>query len=328
MSERPPFEAIESLVFFGTPAFAVPSLQALCDVGRRPRLVVSQPARPVGRRQEVVDPPVAAWARRAGLDVVQPEKTRTPSFRKAIEELEPDLCVVVAYGELLTRRMLEVPRLGFVNVHASLLPRYRGAAPIQAAIANGDRVTGVTTMQLEPGLDTGPMLLRKETRIGRRETAEELSFRLAELGADLLVETVDRLEFDLITPEPQDHEAASYAPRLSREDGVVAWSLTADELYDRWRAYTPWPGVTVEWEGERLKLIEVVPAPAGSGGRSSEAGSVLGIEGKSLLMACGGGTVLAVRTVQRPGRRPVSGAEFARSVEAARPSESTDDSEE
>ncbi len=289
----------------------MPSLQTLCSVGRRPRLVVSQPARPVGREQELQDPPVAAWAKAAGLEVVQPEKVNTRRFRESIAEFEPDLGVVVAYGAILSPRLLEVPRLGFVNVHASLLPKYRGAAPIQAAIANGDTVTGVTIMQVEPSLDSGPILLSKELAIERNETTEQLAPRLAELGAELLVETLDRLEFDLLEPIAQDEALATYAPKLTKADGEAQWSLPATELFNRLRAYTPWPGLTVIWGEERVKLLEILPILDPG---DEEPGTILGTEGVAVMVRCGGGTAVAVRGVQRPGRTPVTGVEFARAV--------------
>ncbi|MDH3404805.1 MAG: formyltransferase family protein, partial [Acidobacteriota bacterium] len=197
----------------------------MCAAGYRPRLVVSQPARPAGRGRRVQDPPLAAWARTAGLDVAQPAKVNTRRFRESIAALAPDLGVVVAYGAILTRQLLAVPRLGFVNVHASLLPRYRGAAPIQAAIAAGDGTTGVTTMRMEPGLDSGPVLLQREVPILPRETAGELAPRLAAAGAELLVETLRGLERGGVEPRPQDPAAASYAPKLTKADGEVDWGL-------------------------------------------------------------------------------------------------------
>ncbi len=250
---------------------------------------------------------MVAWARAAGLEVLQPERANTRRFRETIAALEPDLGVVVAYGEILTRRLLAVPRLGFVNVHASLLPAYRGAAPIQAAIANGDTVTGVSILQVEPELDSGPLLASKELAIEPGETSEELTPRMAELGAALLVETVDRLEFGLVEPQPQDDAAATYAPKLSREDGEVSWEMPATELHDRLRAYTPWPGVTVEWGGERVKLRSLVPVELPG---SEPPGTLLAVEGVAALVRCGGGTAVAVRGVQRPGRTAVTGAEF------------------
>jgi methionyl-tRNA formyltransferase len=252
---------------------------------------------------------VVIWARDHGLEVIQPAGARTPDFRRAIEAFAPDLGVVVAYGEILTRQLLGVPRLGFVNVHASLLPRYRGAAPIQAAIAAGDRVTGVTTMQLEPGLDSGPLLLAREVAIGRHDTAADLSPRLAAAGAELLIETLGRLEQGDLEPRPQKDAEATYAPRLTREDGRIEWRLTAGEIENRLRAYTPWPGLVADLGGESVKLLALEPREHAG---DEVPGTVLAIDGTAAIVRCGGGTALAVERVQRPGRRPVTGAELVR----------------
>lgn len=290
----------------------MPSLQALCAAGRRPLRVISQPARAVGRGQQVQDPPVAAWAKIAGLEIEQPEKINGRKFRESIEALEPDLCVVVAYGAILTRQLLDVPRLGFINVHASLLPKYRGAAPIQAAIAAGDTEAGVTIMQIEPGLDSGLMLLSRTVPIRRSETTADLGPKLAEAGADLLVDAISRLEFGLIDPEPQDERAATYAPKLTKADGLVSWNLPANEISNRLRAFTPWPGLRAELGGVEVKLLELyVVEIAGD----EEPGTILGTEGMAALVRCGDATAAAIRRAQRPGRRPVAGAELIRSFE-------------
>ncbi|MCZ6727964.1 MAG: methionyl-tRNA formyltransferase [Acidobacteria bacterium] len=303
---------MERVAFFGTPEFAVPALDALCESGRRPLLVVSQPARPAGRGRELRDPPVASWAKARGLEVVQPAKTRTRRFRQSIEALDLDLAVVAAYGEILTPQLLTAPRFGFVNVHASLLPRYRGAAPIQAAIAAGDEVTGVTIMQVESGLDSGPILLRREVAIVPDETTAELAPRLARAGAALLLATLDRLEVGDLVPHPQDSRLATYAPRLVRRDGIVDWSRTAGALYDLLRAYRPWPGLTAELEGETIKLLAFQPLASVEG--EIRIGRVLGTEADAVIVGCGSGTALRLELVQRPGRGPVSGAEWARSL--------------
>lgn len=290
----------------------MPSLQALCAAGRRPERVISQPARAAGRGQQVQDPPVAAWAKIAGLEVEQPEKINGRKFRESIEALEPDLCVVVAYGAILTRQLLDVPRLGFINVHASLLPRYRGAAPIQAAIVAGDSEAGVTIMQIEPGLDSGLMLLSRTVPIRRSETTADLGPKLAEVGAELLVDAISRLEFGLIDPEPQDERAATYAPKLTKADGLVTWNLPANEISNRLRAYTPWPGLRAELGGVEVKLLELyVVEIAGD----EKPGTILGTEGMAALVRCGDATAVAIRRAQRPGRRPVAGAELVRSFE-------------
>lgn len=299
---------ISRLVFFGTPDFAVPTLRALVAAGRAPRLVVVQPSRPVGRGQRVQAPPVARAAEELGLPLAQPAKVREPEFLQKLAEHRPDLAVVVAFGQIFPRSLLALPRLGCVNLHASLLPRWRGAAPIQAAIAAGDEETGVTTMQMEAGLDSGPILLEERTRIGERETAGELSARLAEAGAALVVRTVARLEAGDLVPRPQGEEGVTLAPRLTRESGRADWSLAAAALANRLRAFTPWPGCSASWRGEPVKLIAA--EPLASGPAEAEPGTVLGLEGGLLAVACGAGSRLGIRQLQKAGKRPVDAASF------------------
>lgn len=305
--------AIERILFFGTPDFAVPTLAALVEAGRPPVRVVTQPARPVGRGRKVQDPPVAAWAREHGIEVLQPAKVRDPTFLAQAGELAPDAAVVVAFGQIFPSALLRLPAHGCINLHASLLPRWRGAAPIQAAIAEGDARTGVTTMLMEEGLDTGPMLLREETEIGPEETAGELSQRLADMGGPLMVRTLEGLEQGGLAAQPQDHEAATYAPRLTRESGRVDWTLSARAIANRLRAYTPWPGLSAELRGEPAKLLRVEVlqdiAPAGAA-----PGTFLGLSGGLLAVACGEGTVLdvlGIAELQRPGRKPLRASDFA-----------------
>ena len=299
---------IERVAFFGTPDFALPTLQALHSAGRTPIVVVTQPDRPAGRGQETREGAVARWARAEGLRLAQPAKVRDEGFLREIAALELDLAVVAAFGQIFPQALLDLPRCGCVNVHASLLPRHRGAAPAQAAILAGDEVTGVSTMRMEAGLDTGPVLLQAATRLSGRETAGELLPRLAHLGAALLLETVARMGTGELEPRAQDEAAATLAPRLTRDDGRADWSLPAEELDRRLRGLTPWPGVTAQWRAAPLRLVAASPAEQ----RTEEApGTLLGARDGALLVAAGGGTVLALERVQRPGRRPVSGAEFA-----------------
>lgn len=300
-----PFERI---LFFGTPELAVPTLAALVAAGRPPVAVVTQPARPVGRGLKVIDPPVAAWARERGLPVIQPLKVRDPAFLAQAAELDPDVAVVVAFGQIFPPALLQLPKHGCVNLHASLLPRWRGAAPIQAAIAAGDPRTGVTTMLMEEGLDTGPMLLREETDIGPEESAGELSRRLAETGGRLMVRTLEVMERGEVVPRPQDEAEATYAPRLTRESGRVDWNLTAREISRRLRAFTPWPGLSAELRGEPVKLVrvEVLQEPS-----TAAPGTILGLREGRLAVACGGRTVLAISELQRPGRKPLRASDFA-----------------
>jgi methionyl-tRNA formyltransferase len=298
---------LDRILFFGTPDFAVPALAALVAAGRTPLRVVAQPARPAGRGGRPREPPVAAWARQRGLGVMQPERVRDPAFLEQAAALSPDLAVVVAFGQIFPRALLDLPRHGCVNLHASLLPRWRGAAPIQAAIAAGDARTGVTTMLMEEGLDAGPILLQAETEIGRGETAGELSRRLADLGAELTVRTLERLERGDLTPRPQPAAGVTYAPRLTRNSGRIDWRLGAGEIHDRLRAYTPWPGLTAELRGEPVKIVaaEVVDRDG-----DASPGTVLGLLGGRLAVACGGGTVLGLSELQRPGKRPLHAADF------------------
>jgi methionyl-tRNA formyltransferase len=304
---------LSRLVFFGTPAFAVPTLAALVAAGRTPACAVTQPARPAGRGGRIEEPPVARWAAAHGIPVLQPERVREPAFLAALGELAPAAAVVVAFGQIFPRDLLALPPLGCVNVHASLLPRYRGAAPIQAAIAAGETATGVTTMRMEAGLDSGPILLQEELAIGRRETAGELSQRLAEAGARLLVETLARLERGELVARPQDDALATYAPRLSRGSGEVDWSLSAAVLFARLRAHTPWPGMASTLRGRPVKLLW--GEPLGDPGRDAAGdvapGTVLAIGDGRIAVACGGATAFGIERLQRPGKPPRAAADFA-----------------
>jgi methionyl-tRNA formyltransferase len=301
------------ILFFGTPEFAVPALAALVEAGRAPVRVVTQPARPVGRGRRPQDPPVAAWAREHGLEVMQPERVRHPDFLAEAAALAPDVAVVVAFGQIFPRALLDLPRYGCINLHASLLPRWRGASPIQAAMAAGDARTGVATMKMEEGLDTGPVLLEEETEIGPDETAEELARRLAGMGGELMVRTLERLERGDLVPRPQSSEGVTYAPRLTRESGRVDWNLTAREIYDRLRAYTPWPGLTAELRGEPVKIVSARALEEGDDNASP--GTLLGLRDGLLAVACGGGDrkdrgVLGIAELQRPGKRALRAADF------------------
>ncbi len=310
--------ALSRIVFFGTPELAVPTLSALVAAGRTPVAAVTQPARPAGRGGRLAEPPVARAAREAGIPVLQPERVRAPEFLAAMRELAPDVAVVVAFGQIFPPELLALPPLGSINLHASLLPRHRGAAPIQAAIAAGERTTGATTMRMEAGLDSGPILLQSELAIGPRETAGELGSRLALLGARLTVETLEKLARGEIVPRPQDPSLATYAPRLTRASGTADWSLPAPALFDRLRAYTPWPGVASELRGQPVKVLwgEPLAAPAAPDAAPDAAppGTLLGLiageGGDRLAVACGGGTAFGIERLQRPGRPPRAAADF------------------
>lgn len=297
-------------LFFGTPEFSVPTLAALVEAGLAPRRVISQPARPVGRGRKLRDPPVAVWARDHGLEVMQPEKVRGKAFLAELRALEPDVAVVVAFGQIFRRPLLMLPRLGCVNLHASLLPRYRGAAPIQAAIAAGDRRTGVNTMVMEKGLDSGPILLQEELAIDPDETAAELSVRLAHTGAALMVRTLQDLAAGEVEPRPQSHGQATHAPMLRKSDGVVDWSWPAEEIYNRLRAYTPWPGLVSELRGKRLKILLGRALETGGDQAGADPGTIVGHSENRMLVACGGGTIFGLEKVQLAGKRPISAADY------------------
>ncbi len=300
------------LVFFGTPEFAVPTLAALATAGRAPACVVTQPSRPAGRGGRVEAPPVGRWAAAHGIPVLQPERVREPGFLAALRELAPDVAVVVAFGQIFPAELLALPRLGCVNLHASLLPRYRGAAPIQAAIAAGERTTGVTTMQMEAGLDSGPILRQEELAIGPRETAGELAPRLAALGARSLVETLALLAHGEIVPRRQDDALATYAPRLARQSGEADWSLPAAALFDRLRAFTPWPGMASTLGGRPVKILWGEPLAVAESDAADAAapGTVLAIGGGRIAVACGAGA-FGVERLQRAGKPPRTAADFA-----------------
>lgn len=301
--------ALERLVFFGTPEFAVPSLEALVAAGRPPVAVVTQPPRPSGRGRRLSEPPVARRARELGLEVRFVERVRAPDFLAEMAALAPDLAVVVAFGQIFPPALLDLPRLGCVNVHASLLPRWRGAAPIAAAIGAGDSETGVTTQRMEAGLDTGPVYAARSTLIGPEENRGELTGRLARLGAELLVETVAALERGTATARPQDAALATWAPKLA---GPVALDLAeaAATTARRVRAMTPEPGALLAVGGEALRVL-AARAVAESGSTAEPPGTVLGLEGAWLRVAAGGGSVLGLARLQRPGRSPVSGRDYA-----------------
>ena len=296
-------------VFFGTPQFAVPSLEALLGCAEVP-LVVTQPDRPVGRHSRPVRSPVAERAEKAGLEIAKPERLRgNKEFQTRIEQIAPDVGVVVAYGRILPAEILAMPRLGFVNVHASLLPRHRGAAPVQAALLAGDSETGVVTMRVVQELDAGPLFLARRVPIRPSDDAGLLSHRLSQEGAELLVETLRALERGALEPVPQRGEPTFSRP-LRREDGEVDWAVPAEEIARRLRAFSPWPGLYTFLGDERIKLLA---AEALASGPALAPGSLVQ-EGGKVMVGAGDGTALLLRRVQREGRTPVSAAEFARGL--------------
>jgi methionyl-tRNA formyltransferase len=303
------------LVFCGTPLFAVPTLDALLCAGHRIELVVTQPDRPVGRSQQLNAPPVKQTALAAGLPVTQPEKIRNnPEFRSQLEAIAPDAIVVVAYGRIVPPWMLALPRLGCINLHASLLPKYRGAAPIQWAVAMGDAFTGNTTMLLEEGLDTGPILLQQTVEIGADQTAVDLFDILARRGAPLVVETLAGLEDGSLRPQPQSHAFATFAPLLDREDGRIDFAArTATDLHNRWRGFQPWPGTFTVLDGKKLIVhrMTVANSPGQMESASAQPGQ-LHIEEHRLFVRCAEGTWLELIELQLEGKRRLAAAEFLR----------------
>ncbi len=298
------------IVFCGTPQFAVPSLQ---DLLAQPDFeiagVYTQPDRPRGRGQEISFSAVKEVALAAKLDVRQPAKVRMPEVEEHLRELAPDAVVIIAYGQIIPARLLSIPRLGWINLHASLLPKYRGAAPINWAIVNGETVTGNTTMRIDAGMDTGEMLLQQELRIGPDENAPELTARLAEAGAALMAETLRRLAKGDLAGRAQNPSEATLAPMLKREDGRIEWWRPATEIYNRMRGFAPWPGAYTEFRGETCHLWGK-PVP----GERAEAalGTIVAAGKDGFRVVCGEGSLLEVASVKQEGRKQVSAGEFLR----------------
>jgi methionyl-tRNA formyltransferase len=309
-----------NLVFCGTPRFAVPTLEALLAAGHEISLVVTQPDRPVGRTQEMVAPPVKQTAIAAGIPVTQPEKIRNNAeFRAHLEAIAPEAIVVVAYGRIIPPWMLALPRFGCINLHASLLPKYRGAAPIQWAVAMGETITGNTTMLLEEGLDTGPILMQHALIIHPEQTAADLFDEMALGGAPLVVETLAGLADGTINPQPQDHSRLTLAPLLDREDGRMDFAAhTAAELKNRWRGFQPWPGAFTTLDGKKLIVHHMDVATGvdiGASG-SPEPGRIL-IEDDRLVVACATNTWLELIELQLEGKRRLPAADFLRGASLA-----------
>jgi methionyl-tRNA formyltransferase len=294
------------LVFLGTPQFAVPTLERVLGAGHELLAVYTQPDRPKGRDHGLAASPVKQAALRRGLAVRQPERIKQPEVIAELAALRPEAMVVVGYGQIIPRSIIEIPPYGIVNVHASLLPRYRGAAPVQWSIASGESATGVTTMRIDAGLDTGDILLAAETPIGPEETAVELAERLARLGADLLVETLDGLRAGNIQPRRQDHALATHAPILRKEHGRIDWNLTAREVYNRVRGFVPWPGAYTGFRGQRLHIWKACLAQA----LEAATPGLLRPAGRRLLAGCGDGAWLELIEVQLEGKNKVPADAF------------------
>lgn len=290
------------VVFFGTPDFAVPTLDRLLSSTHEVVLVVSRPDKAVGRKQIVTSPPVVEVALERGLDVLQPVNLKGKEVAEKTVECGADVAVVVAYGKLIPAPLLDIPRFGFVNLHPSLLPRHRGPSPIQWALVCGDRATGVTTIQLDEGMDTGPILLQERVQIDSRETAAVLGPRLSKIGADLVVETLDKLEAGSISPRPQPADGANTTPMLRRNFAKVDWSMPARQLVNRLRGFTPWPGLYTKFRGGRMKIFgleEVEPAPRGD----EKHGTVIEATAGGIVVRSGKSTAVRITEVQREGRR-------------------------
>jgi len=294
-------------VFMGTPEFALATLQGLIEAGLNLCAVYTQPDRPKGRGNKLTPPPVKELALRHSIPVYQPLKLRQPEVVAELRALQPDLIVVVAYGQILPKSALEIPRYGCINVHASLLPRYRGAAPINKAIIDGETVTGVTTMNMDVGLDTGAMLVKKSLAIGPEETTGELHDRLALLGREAMEETLRLLCAGTLVAEPQHDALSNYAPMLKKEDGLIDWSRSAEAIHNQVRGLDPWPGAYTLLDGEVLKLART-RAQAAPGG---EPGAILTAGAAGVEIACGSGSLL-VRELQLPGKKRLPAAEFLR----------------
>ena len=302
------------IVFCGTPGFAVPSLRRLAE---RPEFsveaVITQPDRPRGRGGHVSASPVKEAALELGLHDYQPESIKSESSQDFLKRLVPDAVVIIAYGQIIPARLLNIPRLGWLNVHGSLLPKYRGAAPIHWAIANGETVTGLTTMQINAGMDTGPTLLRSEVAIGTDETSPELAARLSVIAADLIVQTLLQFDRGEIAPTPQDETGVSYAPILKKEDGRVNWAQNAQQIYNRMRGFTPWPGSYSTFRGQTCHLWGrpgAIPEAEPSAKTHKEPGGIIAA-GKEIYVACAERTFLRLESVQLEARKKLTAREFA-----------------
>ena len=299
------------IVFMGTPEFACPTLQMLFDRGEDVIAVVTQPDRPKGRGQRLTPPPVKALAGQHGVPVLQPVKVRAPEVIAAIQELHPDLIVVIAFGQILPKALLDIPPKGCINVHASLLPRYRGAAPLNWCIVNGETETGITTMLMDVGLDTGDMLVKKAIPIDPDEDAQSLHDRLALLGATAMEETLDLLADDLLVPEKQDDSLTNYAPMMKKEDGLIDWGKEPRVIKNLVRGFTPWPGAFTTLEEKTLKICRVR-----EGEGHGAPGTILMADRNGMEVACGSGS-LFIEELQLEGRKRLPVQEFLAGVKIA-----------
>lgn len=294
-------------VFMGTPEFALATFQGLIDFGLDLVGVYTQPDRPKGRGKKLAAPPVKELTLKHGIPVFQPQKLREPAVVEQLKELQPDLIVVVAYGQILPKAVLDIPQYGCINVHASLLPKYRGAAPINKAIIDGETETGVTTMYMDVGLDTGDMLVKRRLNIGENETAGELHDRMALTGREAMEETLKLLCAGTLVAEKQDDELTCYAPMLKKEDGLIDWTQAAEQVHNLVRGLDPWPGAYTRLDGEVLKIAGTSVAAAEAG----EQGTVLQADATGVRVACGTGT-LVIGQLQLPGKKKLPAGDFLR----------------
>jgi methionyl-tRNA formyltransferase len=296
------------LLFCGTPQFAVPTLKhLLAQPDFEALAAITQPDRPRDRGHKISFSPIKEAAQAAKLPVHQPETIRAPEIQELLQSYSPDFIVIIAYGQIIPARLLPIPQHGWINLHASLLPKYRGAAPINWAIVNGETRTGITTMRIDAGMDTGEILLQREFEIGAIETAPDLSTRLSEAGALLMAETLRGLAAGKINPRRQDHSQASLAPMLKRDDGLIDWNLTAKEIHNRMRGFAPWPGSHSIFRGHSCHLSG---EPVSNKKGDAPPGTLL-LEGQELLAVCGGATLLRLLAVKLEGRKRVFASEFA-----------------
>ncbi|MDC8450032.1 MAG: methionyl-tRNA formyltransferase [Nitrospira sp.] len=294
------------IVFMGTPEFAVPSLEAIFRSDNQVVGVVTQPDRPKGRGQQLVSPPVKLVAERTGIPILQPLKIRTPEFLQALSAWQPDLIVVTAFGRILHAPILQLPPRGCVNVHGSLLPKYRGAAPVQWAVINGETETGITTMLMDEGMDTGPMLLQEKLEIFPDDTAGTLASRLAELGGRLLLDTLMQLKAGTLTPKKQDDGQATLAPILKKEDGLIDWTLPATALVNRVRGLSPWPGAFTFFGEERWNIWKAVSNVAAA---TDKPGTIVAVNKQTIMVSTGDG-LLGIREIQTANSKRMSADQF------------------
>jgi methionyl-tRNA formyltransferase len=297
------------VIFLGTPEFAVPSLQALIRSSFEVCAVFTQPDRPAGRGQRPQPPAIKSFAVSAGIPVFQPEKIRALENRPLLESYQPDFIVVVAYGQILPVWLLELPRMGCVNVHGSLLPRYRGAAPVAWAILNGDTVTGITTMLMDEHLDTGPMLLKKEVEISSTMTCGQLADALARVGAELLVPTLEGLQNGALKAIPQNDALATFAPRVTKEMARISWNRDARSIHNQIRGLNPWPMAYADCQGQRVQILQSSP-PDSAQSAVQAPGTFLDMTDRGMKLTCGSGSILEILELQPAGKKRMSGRDF------------------